>query len=208
MRADVVAVILAGGQSRRMGGGDKCLMELAGRPLIAHVIERVRPQVAAMVINTNSEPAPFASFGLPIMADIVDGHAGPLAGVLAGMTWAADNHPAADWLVSVAADTPFFPLDLVDRLAAACADGAAELACAASIGRTHPVFGLWPLSLRADLHESVTAQGVRKVDQWTANYQRAVAEFGVDGVDPFFNINRPDDFDFAKAVIARPDVSI
>ncbi len=203
MRSDVVAVILAGGRSRRMGGGDKCLMDLAGQPLLAYAIERLSPQVAALVINSNSEPAHFQEFGLPVVADVVGGYAGPLAGVLTGMVWAEIHHPDTPWLVSVAADTPLFPEDLVDRMMAACSEEGADLACASSRGRTHPVFGLWPLALRSSLEQAVAEKGVRKVDRWTADYRRAVVEFVAEEVDPFFNINTPDDLAVAAKVIGR-----
>ncbi|MEE8272129.1 MAG: molybdenum cofactor guanylyltransferase MobA, partial [Alphaproteobacteria bacterium] len=151
MRPDVVGVILAGGQSRRMGGGDKALKLLAGRPILNHVIDRVRGQVGALVLNANGDPGRFAAYRLPVVPDGVDGFAGPLAGVLAGLDWAAANAVGATRVASFPCDAPFLPADLVERLVAAVAAARADLGCAASAGRAHPVVGLWPLRLRADL---------------------------------------------------------
>ncbi|HEX7967440.1 MAG TPA: molybdenum cofactor guanylyltransferase MobA, partial [Stellaceae bacterium] len=163
----VAGIVLAGGQSRRMGGGDKCLRPLAGRPILAHIIERARGQVTALALNANGDPARFEAFGLPVVADSVSGFAGPLAGVLAGLDWAA-GVPQATHVASFAGDAPFFPPDLVARLASAIADDAHDLACAASAGRAHPVFGLWPVALREALRRAMTREDIRKVDVWTA----------------------------------------
>ncbi len=203
----VAGVVLAGGRSRRMGGGDKSLRRLAGRPLLAHVVERARPQVEALVLNANGDPSRFADYGLEVVPDEVAGHAGPLAGVLAGLSWAADRVPGALWLASFACDAPFFPTDLVDRLLAAVRESGADMACAASGGRAHPVFGLWPVRLLADLRRAVAEEGIRKVDVWTGRYRLVEVEFPlVDGpagpVDPFFNANRPEDLAAAEAVAA------
>lgn len=185
-----------------MGGGDKCLRSLGGRPILAHVIDRAAPQVGPLVLNANGDAARFAAFGLPVAPDVVGGFAGPLAGVLTGMTWAAANAPECRWLASFATDAPFFPRDLVARLLAAVAKDGAELACAASGGRHHPVFGLWPVALADDLHRAMTREDIRKVDVWTARYRLAVATFETDRTDPFFNTNRPDDLAEAEGVIA------
>jgi len=198
---DIAGVVLAGGLARRMGGGDKALLELGGRPILAHVIERLEPQVGSMVINANGDPARFAAYGLPVAADPVDGFAGPLAGVLAGFDWARDNLPGAEWIVTVASDTPFFPSDLVARMAGAVEAEGAEMACAASGGRHHPVFGLWPVRLAEDLRRAMIDEDIRKVDIWTARYQLAVAEFGTDPFDPFFNANRPEDLEKARSLL-------
>jgi molybdopterin-guanine dinucleotide biosynthesis protein A len=194
--------LLAGGQSRRMGGGDKCLRPLAGRPILARIVERAAPQVSRLVINANGDPERFAAFGLPVAADTVDGFAGPLAGVLTGMEWALAEAPHCDWIATFATDAPFFPEDLVDRLSAAVAGGAADMACAASGGRPHPVFGLWPVALCADLRHALVDQGLRKVDDWTGRYKRKVVEFTADTIDPFFNVNRPEDLAAAEAILA------
>jgi molybdopterin-guanine dinucleotide biosynthesis protein A len=188
----VAAVLLAGGQARRMGGGDKCLKRLAGRTLLDLVIGRARPQAAALVLNANGDPARFAGFGLPVVADPVEGFAGPLAGILAGLDWAAANAPGAVHVASIATDTPFFPPDLVDRLKDAVARSPAPIGCAASRGRLHPVFGLWPVALAEDLRAAL-AGGTRKVDEWTARHGIAVAHFDDPAGDPFFNINTADD---------------
>jgi molybdopterin-guanine dinucleotide biosynthesis protein A len=189
----ILGVILAGGQARRLGGGDKALVEVGGRPLLAHAIDRLAPQVSDIVINANGELSRFDSFGLPVVADKVAGFAGPLAGVLAGLEWAAANAPDCDRVVTVATDAPFFPEDLVARLADAAASENADLACAASGGRNHPVFGLWPVDLRDDLRCALVEEDIRKVDLWTARHRLVVVPFFVSGVDPFFNINRAED---------------
>ena len=193
-----VGVVLAGGLARRMGGGDKGLVTLHGRPILDHVLERLGPQVDRLIINANGDPGRLAAYDLPIVADAVEGFAGPLAGVLAGMEWAAGND--ADWIVTAATDTPFFPRDLVDRFRQAVADESADMACAASGGRHHPVFGLWPVALRDDLGHAMTADGIRKVDLWTARHRLAVAEFADRPYDPFFNVNRPEDVAEAERI--------
>ncbi len=198
----IAGVLLAGGQSQRMGGGDKCLRLLAGKPLLAHVIERARPQVAALVLNANGDPARFASFGLPVVADDVAGFAGPLAGVLAGLDWTAANLPGATHLASFATDAPFLPRDLIKAMREAMREGAYEMACAASNGRAHPVFGLWPLALRDDLRRALQG-GLRKVDQWTSRYRLIEVEFPAAPVDPFFNANRPEDLAEAERLVAQ-----
>lgn len=198
----VVGLVLAGGLSRRMGGGDKCLLPLGDRTVLAHVLDRVRPQVSRAVLNANGDPARFAAYGLPVVPDIVDGFAGPLAGVLTGLDWAARNAPQAQWVASFAADTPFLPTDLVPRMLEAVAGGKADMACAASGGRAHPVFGLWPVRLLDDLRDAVVVRGIRKVDAWTANYRVARVEFGIDdNIDPFFNANTPEDMEKASGLL-------
>jgi molybdopterin-guanine dinucleotide biosynthesis protein A len=188
----IAGIVLAGGQSRRMGGGDKCLRQLAGKPILAHIVERARPQVAALALNANGDPARFVSFGLPVVADSIADFAGPLAGVLAGLDWAAANVPLATHVASFAGDAPFLPRDLVARLAAAV-EGGYDLAAAASAGRAHPVFGLWPLARRDELRRAMAEEGIRKVDQWTARYRLALVDFAATPVDPFFNANQPQD---------------
>jgi len=197
----VVGLLLAGGQSRRMGGGDKALRPLGGISLLDRVIERLRPQVEAMVLNANGDPARFARFALPVVADSVPGFAGPLAGVIAGLDWAAVERPDCPYVVSVATDAPFLPADLVARLAEGLEGAGADLACAASGGRAHPVFGLWPVRLRDDLRQAVVEEGIRKVDLWTARYKLVTVPFADEPVDPFFNANRPADFDAAAALL-------
>jgi molybdenum cofactor guanylyltransferase len=194
-------VLLAGGQSQRMGGGDKNLRLLAGKPMLSHIIERAKPQVDALILNANGDPRRFAKFGLPVIGDSITGFAGPLAGVLAGLDWAAENLPDAEFIASFATDAPFFPRDLVSRLAVALEEGGFELACAQSNGQAHPVFGLWPVSMRDALREAL-AGGVRKVDRWTARYKLVEVEFLAEPVDPFFNANRPEDLAEAERLVA------
>jgi molybdenum cofactor guanylyltransferase len=199
----IVGLLLAGGLSRRMGGGDKALRLLGGRTLLDHVIDRVRPQVAALVLNANGDPARFARFGLPVVPDSVADFAGPLAGILAGLDWTAVNRPNCPMVVSVATDAPFLPVDLVARLVAGMMAAGAELAYAASGGQPHPVIGLWPVHLREALRQALLDEGVRKVDVWTARYRLATVPFPdeICGVDPFFNANRPEDLDRAAALL-------
>jgi molybdopterin-guanine dinucleotide biosynthesis protein A len=197
-----VGVVLAGGLSRRMGGGDKCLRPLGGRPILARILERLRPQVGALVLNANGDAARFGPFGLPVAADVVEGFPGPLAGILTGMRWAKANHAAARWMVSAAADAPFLPFDLVARLRAAAEAADAPLACACSQGQAHPVFGLWSIALEADLARAVIEEGVRKVDAWTSRHGCVQVDFPADGVDPFFNVNRPEDLAAAEALVS------
>lgn len=197
----VAGLFLAGGQSRRMGGGDKCLRPLGGRPILARIVDRVRPQVQALVLNVNGDPARFRDFGLPVTADSIEGHAGPLAGVLAGLDWAAAHAPDCRFVASVPTDAPFLPTDLVARLLAGLEAESADMACAASGGRNHPVVGLWPVALRDALRRAMTAEAIRKVDVWTARYRLAVVDFPTDPIDPFFNTNRPDDLEEAERLL-------
>ncbi len=195
-------LLLAGGRSRRMGGGDKCLRELAGKTILARVLERVRPQVKALALNANGDPARFASYGLPVVADLVAGFAGPLAGVLTGLEWARANAPQCPWIATFPTDAPFLPDDLVARLAAACAREGADLACAASAGRAHPVVGLWPVRLAGALQDALVGEEMRKIDRWTARYKLAVVEWPAEPIDPFFNANRPEDLADAERWLA------
>jgi molybdenum cofactor guanylyltransferase len=189
----VVGVLLAGGQARRMGGGDKCLRQLGGATILEHVIASARPQVTALVLNANGDPGRFAAFGLPVVADVVEGFAGPLAGVLTGMEWTRAHRPDCPWIATVATDTPFFPGDLVARMLAAVEEDDAELACASSGGRAHPVFGLWPVRLADELRAAMIEEGIRKVDVWTSRHRLVEVPFATDPIDPFFNTNRPED---------------
>jgi molybdenum cofactor guanylyltransferase len=200
----IAGVLLAGGQSRRMGGGDKCLLPLGGKPILAHVIERARPQVSALALNANGDAARFAGFGLPVVPDGVAGFPGPLAGVLTGLDWAAASVPGVSHVASFATDAPFLPRDLVPRLMAAL-DGRHELAAAASSGRTHPVFGIWPIGIREALRHAIVEEGIRKVDVFTARYTLAVVDFPVGEVDPFFNTNDQDDLEAARLLVASAE---
>ena len=194
-------VILAGGRSTRMGGGDKGLRLLGGRPLLAHVIDRLAPQAGPLALNANGDPARFAAFGLPVVADSVAGHAGPLAGVLAGLDWAAAQGAVA--IVTAAADTPFFPRDLTARLRAAA--GPSGLALAATPDDTgkvwqHPTFGLWPVALRDDLRAALEG-GLRKIVAWTDRHGAGTAVFDAAPFDPFFNVNTPEELAEAEALL-------
>jgi molybdenum cofactor guanylyltransferase len=200
--ADAIAgVLLAGGLSRRMGGGDKCLRPLGGRTILARIIERVRPQVRHLVLNVNGDADRFADYALPTAGDSIEGFAGPLAGVLTGLEWAQRNAPDCAWLASFPTDAPFLPLDLVARMAAAVARSGADMACAVSGGRTHPVIGLWPVRLAGDLRRAMIEEDIRKVDIWTARYRLEQVEFPVTPYDPFFNTNRPEDLEAAEALV-------
>lgn len=201
MAEAVVGVLLAGGLARRMGGGDKCLRPLGGRPILAHIVERLQPQVADLVLNANGDPARFADFGLPVAGDTIEGYAGPLAGVLTGMEWVRCHRPDCAWVASVPTDAPFLPRDLVAAMMAAIAREGAEMACATSGGRAHPVVGLWPVRLADALRQAMVEEELRKVDLWTARYRIVHVEFATDPVDPFFNTNRPDDLAVAEALL-------
>ncbi|WP_417721825.1 molybdenum cofactor guanylyltransferase MobA [Salipiger sp.] len=202
-----LGVILAGGLATRMGGGDKALLSLGGRTLLSRVVERIDPQVAALALNANGDPARFAGYGLPVLPDTLPGFPGPLAGVLAGLDWAAEQ--GADSIVTVAADTPFFPCDLVPQLLLAAEGRPHLLALAAtprdgaalkSGGRVnrHPTFGLWPVALRHDLRAALE-DGLRKVVLWTDGHGAGEALFPVLTFDPFFNVNTPEDLAQAEA---------
>ncbi len=199
--AGIVGVVLAGGLARRMGGGDKCMLPVAGRPILDHILERLRPQVEAIAINANGDPARFATFGLPVLPDLLEGHQGPLAGVLTGLAWAREMCPDARWLVTVPGDGPLVPLDLVARFVARAQEEGADLACAASGGRSHPVIGLWPLALYDDLHAAVVDEEIRKVDRWTARHRLVEVAWPNAPYDPFFNANRPEDLAAAEEIL-------
>jgi molybdopterin-guanine dinucleotide biosynthesis protein A len=201
----VVGVLLAGGQARRMGGGDKCLRRLGGQPILARVIARAAPQVRALVLNANGDPQRFEAFGLPVAADLIAGFTGPLAGVLTGMAWTRANRPDCPWIATIATDTPFFPAELVARLLAKVELEKAELACAASGGRAHPVFGLWPVRLAGALQAAIAGEAIRKVDAWTARYRLIEVDFPSTPVDPFFNTNRPEDLAEAERLLGELD---
>ena len=198
-----MGVILAGGRATRMGGGDKGLLDLGGRSILSRVIERISPQVSALALSANGDPARFADLGLAVLPDSDPDRPGPLAGVLAGLDWAAGQ--GAGHVVTVAADTPFFPADLVPRLLLAAESQGHPIALAATPdpGRgviRHPTFGLWPVSLRDDLRAALV-DGLRKVVVWTDRHGTALAEFPVDRGDPFFNVNTPEDLRAARGMV-------
>ncbi|HET6621969.1 MAG TPA: molybdenum cofactor guanylyltransferase MobA [Dongiaceae bacterium] len=198
----IVGVILAGGRAQRMGGGDKGLHRIGGTTILARVIERVLPQVGALVLNANGDPARFAPFGLPVAPDTVPDFAGPLAGILAGMEWAAAHHPQARHIVSVPADGPFVPRNLVQHLATALENEDAEIAMAASGRQRYPVIGLWPLALRDNLRRALVEENMHKIDAWTARFRLAVADFPATPIDPFFNANTPEQLAEAEQLAA------
>jgi len=198
---DVAGVILAGGQSRRMGGGDKALRLLAGKPMIRHVIERLRPQTAMLVINANSIHGDFEQFGLPVAADVYGDYAGPLAGLLTGMRWAREHFPAAQWIATAACDTPFLPANYVEALRQAAAPAGAAIAIAALGERTHYVLGLWAVDLAGDL-AAYLAGGERKVQLWVERHPHVTVTFPPAATgDPFFNVNTPEDFALAERLL-------
>ncbi|RAZ74313.1 molybdenum cofactor guanylyltransferase MobA [Mesorhizobium atlanticum] len=205
MDRNVVGIILAGGQSRRMGGGDKPLLSLGKARLIDHVAARLKPQVATLGLNANGDPARFAGTGLPVIEDTVPGHAGPLAGILAGLEWAA-RQTSCRWLMSAAGDTPFFPTDLVERLAAATRERPDAIAVASSGGRWHPTFALWPLGLRDALRHFLVDEDNRRVSAFMQRQGHVEIEFpmieaGNQKIDPFFNVNTPDDLASAERLL-------
>ncbi len=201
-----LGLILAGGLARRMGGGDKPLTRIGGSTILERVLGRLRPQCRAMVINANGDPARFASTGLPVVADSVPDFAGPLAGILAGLDWAASHAPDVDYLASVPGDCPFLPRDLVARLHRARQESGQPLACARSGEWRHPVVALWPVGLREDLRRALTEEGLRKIEIWTARHGVALADWPPTPVDPFFNVNTPEDAAAADRIAAQhPD---
>jgi molybdopterin-guanine dinucleotide biosynthesis protein A len=195
-------ILLAGGLSRRMGGGDKPMRQIGGRTILGRVIARLKPQCDGLILNANGDPARFASFGLPVIADSVENFPGPLAGILAGLDWAAVVRPEATWVLSAAADCPFLPRDLVARLHRARAEQNAQLAVASSGGQSHPVIGLWSVALRAELRHALVVEDVRKIDRWTARYRLATVQWPTEPVDPFFNANTTDDLAEADRLAA------
>lgn len=202
-RSGVVGVVLAGGLSRRMGGGDKSLRMLGGMPILERIIERVRPQVDELALNANGDPERFEVTGMDVLSDTMEGNPGPLAGVLAGLEWAKRHHADADWLVTFPGDAPFLPRNLVQRLKQAVERSGADMACAASDGRAHPVVGLWPVRLADDLRNAMVEDDIRKVDRWTGRFKLIQVEFAAEPVDPFFNANTPEDVEEAERLLRR-----
>ena len=188
-----LGLILAGGLARRMGGGDKPRTTIGGTTILARVIERMQPQCTRLILNANGDPARFADTGLPVIADDVPDFAGPLAGMLAGLDWAASHSPDTPYVASVPGDCPFLPRDLVTRLHEARAASGLPLACARSGEWRHPVVGLWPVALRDDLRQALIRDGLRKIEIWTARHGVALADWPPEPVDPFFNVNTPED---------------
>ena len=198
-----LGLVLAGGLARRMGGGDKARITIGGVTILQRVLACLKPQCTGLVINANGDPARFADTKLPVVSDNVPDFAGPLAGILAGLDWAARQTPECEWLASVPGDCPFLPNDLVARLHAARVAAGAPLACAHSGDWRHPVIGLWPVALRDDLRRALVAEGLRKIEIWTARHGVAIADWPAEPVDPFFNVNTPEDAAQAKTMAAR-----
>jgi molybdopterin-guanine dinucleotide biosynthesis protein A len=188
-----LGLVLAGGLARRMGGGDKALITIRGTAILDRVIARLRPHTTAIILNANGDPGRFARFRLPVVADSVPDFAGPLAGILAGLDWAAAHAAELDWIASAPGDCPFLPHDLVPRLHQVREAAGTPLACARSGDWRHPVVGLWPVSLRADLRRALVEEGLHKIEAWTARHGIAIAEWPTAPLDPFFNVNTPED---------------
>lgn len=199
---EIVGVLLAGGLSRRMGGGDKNLNSVGGKSILYRVIARISGQVDGLVLNANGDPDRFAQYGLPVVADTVPDFAGPLAGVLAGMRWAIEHRPEATHILTVPTDAPFLPENLVSAMVEPIVNGDADIACASSAGRSNPVCALWPIRLADELEAAMIEEGIRKVDIWTARYRLTTVDFPCDPVDPFFNANRPDDLAEAERLLS------
>jgi molybdenum cofactor guanylyltransferase len=202
VKIKVPGVLLAGGLARRMGGGDKPMRTIGGRTILERVIARLSPQCDGLILNANGDPARFAAFGLPVIADSVADFPGPLAGILAALDWAAANRPDVSLVLSGAGDCPFLPRDLVSRLYQALTKQNAQLAVAASDGQSHPVIGLWSVSLREELRHALVVEDVRKIDRWTARYRLATVTWLATPLDPFFNANTMDDIAEAERLAA------
>jgi molybdenum cofactor guanylyltransferase len=198
----IPGILLAGGLARRMGGGDKPMRRIAGRTILERTIARLGPQCDGLVLNANGDPARFAAYGLPVVADTVADFPGPLAGILAGLDWVAAHRPGVTWMLSAAADCPFLPRDLVARLHHARTEQNAQLAVAASGGQSHHVIGLWSVALREELRHALVAENLRKVESWAARYRIATVTWPTEPLDPFFNANTLDDIAEAERLAA------
>lgn len=200
MTSKPLGLILAGGLARRMGGGDKGLIEIGGQTILERVLERLTPQCSRIVINANGDPSRFAFTGLPVVADDIPDFAGPLAGILAGLDWASKNAPETQYIASAPGDCPFLPRNLFERLENVRASENRPLACAKSGDWRHPVVGLWPVALRTDLRRALMEENLHKIEIWTARHGVAIAEWPDQPVDPFFNANTPEDVERAKEI--------
>jgi molybdopterin-guanine dinucleotide biosynthesis protein A len=198
-----LGLVLAGGLARRMGGGDKTRIRIGGKTILERVLARLKPQCAAVILNANGDPARFADTGLPVVPDTVPDFAGPLAGILAGLDWAAAHVPAIADVASVPGDCPFLPADLVARLSAARQAAGVPLACARSGDWRHPVVGLWPVALREDLRKALVEENMHKIESWTARHGIAIGDWPATPVDPFFNVNTPVDAAEAERIAAQ-----
>ena len=198
-----LGLVLAGGLARRMGGGDKARIRIGGKTILARVLECLTPQCSRVILNANGDPGRFADTGLPVVPDSVPDFAGPLAGILAGLDWAAAHAPGIADIVSVPGDCPFLPRDLVPRLCAARQAEGLQLACARSGEWRHPVVGLWPVALRDDMRKALVEEDLRKIEAWTARHGVAIADWPDAPVDPFFNVNTPEDAAAAERLAAQ-----
>ncbi len=202
----VLGCVLAGGQSRRMGGGDKSLMDLGGKTMLDMILTRLKHQLPDIILNANGDPGRFQAFGLPVVADPVGQYAGPLAGILAGLTFAAETRPNVSHVVSVAGDTPFFPETLVARLCASVPADRPVISLASSADKLHPVFGLWPVALRRDLRKWLETGKSGKVLAFVDRHDSVEVSFDIDpqtGLDPFFNANKPEDLTRVREVLSQ-----
>ena len=202
-RSPILGLVLAGGLARRMGGGDKTRIRIGGKTILERVLARLKPQCAAVILNANGDPARFADTGLPVVPDTVPDFAGPLAGILAGLDWAAAHVPAIADVASVPGDCPFLPGDLVARLSAARDAAGVPLACARSGDWRHPVVGLWPVALRQDLRKALVEEDMHKIETWTARHGIAIGDWPATPIDPFFNLNTPADVAEAEGIAAQ-----
>ena len=202
------AVILAGGMSRRMKAEEKSLVALQGAPMLQHVIDRVKSQTVCMVLNANGNQDRFADFGLPVVADDMPDHPGPLAGMLAGLEWMRNHRPDLSHVLTVPCDTPVLPTDLAARLRAALEGEAtaADLALAASGGRVHPVVAMVPVSLADDLRHGLMSEGIRKAGLWVDRHRTAIVQWSAKPIDPFANINTPEELSAAGAWLGADNV--
>jgi molybdopterin-guanine dinucleotide biosynthesis protein A len=199
-----LGLVLAGGLARRMGGGDKALIKIGRSTILDRVLATLSGQCVDIIINANGDPERFADTGCIVVPDNVPGFAGPLAGILAGLDWLAAQNNGIEWMLSVPGDCPFLPDDLVERLHEARRKMGAgvPLACARSGDWRHPVVGLWPLALRASLRKALVDEDLRKIEVFTARHGIAIAEWPTEPIDPFFNVNTPEDVARAEKVAA------
>lgn len=198
----VIGIILAGGLAKRMGGGDKCLLPLAGKTLLQRTVERAQPQVGPLLLNANGNSLRFARTRLPVIPDVYPGNLGPLAGIHAGLSWMQSTNPDAEWLASFASDTPFFPVDLVAHLLAAVTSQHAQLAVATSKNRRHPIFALWHASLIGKIEQQLQTGDIPRLQDWIKQQKVVEVDFVADAYDPFFNINIPQDLYAAEPLVA------
>ena len=202
-----LGLVLAGGLARRMGGGDKAFLKIGGKTILERALTRFRPQCTGLVLNANGDPKRFDNYGLPVVSDNIPNFAGPLAGILAGLDWAAKNASHIEWIASVPGDCPFLPHDLVARLHAAQVAENKPLACARSGDWRHPVAGIWPVALRESLRSALVDEGLHKIEVWTGRHGVAIAEWPDKPVDPFFNVNTPEDLAKAEALAEQNAVN-